>query len=318
MIRTIGCREWPGSSLTYCVLSNRGWSRSPAVGARHRHGSLEVTVSGGLTPSSMVNLVVSVVADGLAVAHSWGKRAIVAPSIAMATVDSEDCAICTSTVTRGATPDGVSKMAAVLPPGNSRKNDRHLLDQLAGAARSFLAEQRIDSERGGRQVDGAGKRELRVERHLGASLTLGRTNVPDPVGRAPGGEPAQVEDGDAVLVAIHHDRAVGALGVARPPHQDGVGGRGGGRRDDRAAAVLRGALPRAGAGGDGAIESVAADRPVPGARAGDREHATGRSEGGTKLKGADVTVWALPRRQRGRGTHDTARIGESGWQAQVQ
>ena len=56
---------------------------------------LEVTVIGGFTPSSMVNLVVSVVADGLAVAHSAGKRAIVAPSIVMATVDRVRCAICT-------------------------------------------------------------------------------------------------------------------------------------------------------------------------------------------------------------------------------
>ena len=75
----------------------------------------EVTVIGGFTPSSMVNLVVSVVADGVAVAHSAGKRAIVAPSIVMATVDREalrDLHLHRDPRRR----DGVSKMAAVLPP----------------------------------------------------------------------------------------------------------------------------------------------------------------------------------------------------------
>ena len=40
-----------------------------------------------------------------------------------------------------------------------------------------------------------------------------------PVGRAADGEPAQVEDGGAVLVTIHQDRAVVTLGVTLPPRR---------------------------------------------------------------------------------------------------
>jgi hypothetical protein len=56
----------------YGVLSERGRSGLPAVGSRHRHGSLAVTVTGGLIPSSMVNLVVSVVVsvEALELEHS--------------------------------------------------------------------------------------------------------------------------------------------------------------------------------------------------------------------------------------------------------
>jgi hypothetical protein len=167
----------------------------------------------------------------------------------------------------------------------------------------------MDGDRGGAQVDGAGKGELRVERHLGASLALWRTNFPDPVGRAPDGEPTQIEDGGAVLIAMHQDRAVRALGIARPPHKDGAGGRGGGRGDDGAGAVLPGALPRGDACGNGAVEPAAAHGALTGSRTGDRERAHAPSEAGTDLESADVTGAVLR-------TCDTARIGEIERQAQ--